>query len=389
MSKRKSRAAKTRRSEVAPAQRHELIGGQLTHAGSPTFGPSSVNETIALAVDTVYACCRIIADGVSSAIWSERIGNATIPASRIVRRPAASMTRRAWLWRVVASMALYSFCPIELVGGLDSEGVPLSLIPRSPAKFAIDQTGWRYAGESIDPADWRIVQRTLWPTVSPTEASIIRLARGLISELASMDAYGLDYWQNGGAPLTVLKTDQELFGTQAADARAAYQEARNAGPSYPLVLGKGFGVEGFGVDIANAQGTTAEQRQELVAGLARYWGLPPTIVNAPTLSGSMVYQNVAELGSFMVAYTLDPYAAAVADLLSEELPGDYVNGRHVTLDLSQLSKPAPGARAAYYQTMTSIGAMSVEEVRDAEGLPPMERAPDPAPVGATPAEVLP
>jgi hypothetical protein len=63
-------------------------------------------------VDTVYACCRLIADGVSSAVWAERRGNLQLPPSRIVRRPAQSMTRREWLWQVTATMALYSFCPL-------------------------------------------------------------------------------------------------------------------------------------------------------------------------------------------------------------------------------------------------------------------------------------
>jgi HK97 family phage portal protein len=381
----RKRERSARRSEVQVSARHELAGGQLIHGTGPTFGPSNVTETIALAVDTVYACCRLIADGVSSAVWSERRGNLTLPPSRIVRRPAAGMTRREWLWSVVASMALYSFCPLQVVGGVDSDGVPMSLVPRSPAKLARDPgTGaLRYDGRSVDESEWRVVRRTLWPTLGAAESSVIRLARDLIAEAGSMDAYSLDFWQNGGAPLTVLSTDQELFGTQATDARTAYQTAREAGPSYPLVLGKGMKVDGFGVDIAEAQGTTADQRAQLVASLARYWGVPPTFVNAPVLSGTMVYQTVADAGTYLVAYTLEPYAQAVADLLSEELPADYITGRYVTLGLDHLSKPSPGARASYYEVMERIGAMSVDEIRDAEGMPPIEGsvpAPEPAPV---------
>jgi phage portal protein BeeE len=382
--KRKHRDRAARRSEVAEVTaRHELIGGGLGHPTGATFGPSTVTETIALAVDTVYACCRIIADGVSSAVWSERRGNLTIPASRIVRRPAAGMTRREWLWAVAAAMALYSFCPLEAVGGDDSEGVPMSLVPRSPAKLRTDPTrGLMYDGRPVNEADWRIVRRTVWPSLGAAESAVIKLARDLIAEAGSMDAYSLDFWQNGGAPLTLLRTDQELFGSQGADARTAYREAREAGPSYPLVLGKGFDVKGFGVDIAEAQGTTADQRASLVASLARYWGVPPTFVNAPVLSGTMVYQTVADAGSYLVSYTLEPYAQAIADVLSEALPADYVSGRHVDLALDHLSRPSPGARASYYETMTRIGAMSIAEVRDAEGLAPVEAAPAPQPAPA-------
>jgi phage portal protein BeeE len=285
------------------------------------------------------------------------------------------MTRREWLWQVTATMALYSFCPLEVRGGLDSEGVPQSLVPRSPARFRQDDAGMRYDGQEVDPADWRIVRRSLWPSVRGFDASVIRLARDLIAQTGAMDAYGLDFWQNGGAPLTVLGTDQELFGTMAADAREAYRTAREAGPSWPLVLGKGFSVSGFGVDIAEAQGTTADQRAQMVASLARYWGVPPTFVNAPVLSGTMVYQTVADAGLFLAQYTLAPYADAVADLLSEELPGDYVTERHVTLSLDHLSRPSPASRVAFYQGMVGIGAMTPEEVRDAEDMPPIEVAP--------------
>jgi phage portal protein BeeE len=245
---------------------------------------------------------------------------------------------------------------------------------------------WTYDGTPIDPADWRIVQRTLWPTVGPAEGAVIKLARDMIAQAAAMDGYALEFWANGGAPLTVLRSDQELSKAQAQDAKATYAEARNAGPGLPLVLGKGLDISGFGVDIAQAQGTTADSRHELISSLGRYWGIPPNFLNAPVLSGNLVYQTVEAAGQYLVSYTLEPYAAAVADMMSELLPADYVTGRHVTLGLDHLSKPSPGARATYYQTMTAIGAMTVAEVRDAEGLPPQESPTTPTPV-AEPSEV--
>ena len=135
-------------------------------------------------------------------------------------------------------------------------------------------------------------------------------------------------------------------------------------------MGKGFSVDGFGVDIAQANSSTSDTRQDLVASLARYWGVPPNFVNAPVLSGS-----VADAGQYLVSYTLAPYTEAIADLLSEALPGDYVTGRHVDLNIDQLARPAPASRASYYEVMQRIGAISIEEIREAEGLPPQELAP--------------
>ena len=66
------------------------------------------SEAVALSVDALYACVRLISDGVASASWGEWRGLTRLPDSRLARRPMQRLTRRHWTWLVTSTMALYA-----------------------------------------------------------------------------------------------------------------------------------------------------------------------------------------------------------------------------------------------------------------------------------------
>ena len=103
----------------------------------PTFTHSGggAGERLVLGVDVVYACVRTIADAISGAQVNEWRGIDPLPPSRLTRRPMQRLTMREWLWKVASTLALYNVCPLISRGGEDSEGVPWSVVPVSPARL--------------------------------------------------------------------------------------------------------------------------------------------------------------------------------------------------------------------------------------------------------------
>jgi phage portal protein BeeE len=361
---------------VAQRQRVTFEGGVLD---TSEWRTGVVNAEAALGIDVFYACVRLIADGVASAPWGEWRGLVELEPSRLVLRPMASMTRREWTWRVAATMAIYSYCPLRIVGGLDSEGVPWSLVPLNPAALSRnpDSATFTYGTETIPLDDLRFVRRTSLPVASPDVQAIIRLAQDQLEAAASASQYVSAWWEAGGAPVVVLSTDQELTKDQGDEIAARWLERREKGPAFPAVLGKGAHANPFGANLGADEAHQAQDR--LIASVARFMGVPASYVNAPSYAGSLTYQNVQQAGLDLVRYTLDAYALPIGDLLGDQLPGDYIKGRTVRLDLRGLTLGDQLNRYQAWESALRAGWLDEDEVRQAEGYAPRETAAEPAP----------
>jgi len=312
----------------------------------------NVSEQTALAVDTVFASIRILSDLVADAQVGEFRGSERLPDSRLTRRPMATVTRRTWLWMVTATMALYNGCYLWERLGRDPDGVPYSLVPIAPSRVAWDDADSpRIDGEAVRFDSLRYIPRMTFPTVTPDLGTLLRLARQVIAAAWAADAYRTDFWENGGAPTIVLTTDQTVPAAKAVELRDAWAEARQSSPGKPAVLSSGLTVDELGADLG-ADGAT-RATSTLGTAVARYFGIPPWLLNVPSEAGNLVYANASAAGLDLVRYTLQPgYAGPIGDTLSDALPGDYLAGRRVILDLSHLTRGTVLEQAQAYAIAT-------------------------------------
>ena len=347
--KARRRAAELEAARPAVAERHGFeAGGLLGHDGTYSV---NVTEQVALAVDVVFACIRTLCWQIGDAKVGEYRGNELLPPSRLTLRPMASMTVRQWLWLVTATMALYTGTYLQRLGR-DSEGVPLSLRPLAPPR--VNWTGPRTVhvdGDEVDPDDLVWLPLLMFPTLSRDTAWLIRLAREAISAAWAADSYRADFWSNGGSPPYYLTSDQPLSGDDAVAIGDRWAERRTLNPGRPPVLGKGANVKELGANLGDAG--ASEATSKVGAAIARYFGVPSWLVNVPTEAGSLVYANSSSAGLDLVRYTLQPgYAGPIGDALSEELPGGYLTGRRVVLDLNHLTRGNRLEEARAYEIAT-------------------------------------
>lgn len=114
-----------------------------------------------------------------------------------------------------------------------------------------------------------------------------------------------------------------------------------------------------------------EARAANAVDIARLLNLPPMYVNADS-GASMTYSNVTQQGQQLLNTTLTPYLAAVAARLSMDdvLP----HGTVVVHDMDAWLRSDMPTRMAAYSAALAAGILTLEEVRQAEGLPPQEGA---------------
>jgi phage portal protein BeeE len=311
-----------------------------------------VSETTVAGLSAVVRCVSIISNALAGSQWRELDRNgAEIPASRLVRRPCEIYTRRDWTWRTVATMALHNRAHVWLVGGRDSEGVPWSAIPLRPEQVSPvgrgQVAGWwlppdayMVGGTRVATADVVTIDSAPWPGIDPELSGVLRLARQAFGMYLAADVYAARYWAAGGAPVTILKTDQHLTPEQAAEIGDRWAARRAQGPDYPAVLGNGADAKAWGADPTTQ--TAVDARRDMVADVARYFGLPVSMINAPSTGDSGQYRNVQADGITLVRHTLQAYADPLEAAWADLLPG----GRTVDIDVERFARPIPGAEPA-------------------------------------------
>ena len=346
--------------------------------GFPSTGgvlPYGLTATSAAGLPTVWRCLDVLANAVSQLEWSERRGNADLPLSRLTRRPSSFYTRREWVSLVVRTLALYDVCYLLKIGGEDSEGVPIGLWP-VPPQIIVPRTLDTYAytppteyvigKTTVSYEDLVILRRGPMPGIQDSLSGVINLARAKFGEAMAAQNYASRYWQAGGPPTTVLETEANLSDTQATSLGNRWAQKRSDGPDHPAILSNGLKARPFGADAASQSAVDA--RRDMVADVARYFGIPARMANAPSID-SQTYKTAQEENLDLLHYTLANYIGAIEDAITDLLPG----GREMKMVTSALTEGTQLARYQGYQLATGNAAwMSAAEAREAEGLPPQE-----------------
>lgn len=349
----------------------------------PASGAFPLTVIEAAGISAVRRCVTLIANGIAGQRWTEWQGLEQVkPVSRLVRRPAAMMSRREWVWRVVASMALTDISYLYMTGGVDDEGVPGSLLPMpkevlAPAGFAdpyglFPPTAYTLSGvPGTISGEYVIPMRSaFWPGVPPHLIGILNMARNAMMSAWASDAYQSKYWQAGGAPTTQITTEQELTDPQADSIAARWRERRSKGSDYPAVLGKGAKAEPWGADVTNT--LAVEARREISVEIANLFGVPARYLNITPTGSSSTYANLNDEALSLERFTLAGFVDPIQDVISDLLPDTSDDEeRFMLIDMTRLTRAGQEARYRAWAIATGNKPwMMPDEVRNEEGLAP-------------------
>lgn len=383
--KRSTSLTKIQTRAVVPSTSGAMIDTQVTTAISSLAIPSAafpLTVVEAAGVSAVRRCVTLIANAIAGQRWTEWEGEPPERlevVSRIVKRPAASMSRREWVWRMISSMALSDIVYVYMVGGVDDEGVPGSLLPLPkdaiapagmvdpwgifpPSQYTITGVSGTVSGEAVIP-----VRSAFWPGVPPHLHGILQMARNSLMSAWASDAYASRYWQAGGTPVTQISTEQELDNAQAEAIANRWRDRRSMGPDYPAVMGKGAHADPWGADVSSQLAT--EARRDISAEVANLFGVPSHYVNVNPPGSSMTYSNVQDEALSLDRFTLSGFYDPIQDLVSDLLPEE----RFMLIDMSRLTRASQESRFRAWQIATGGKPwMTAPEVRVEEGLAPSD-----------------
>jgi len=120
--------------------------------------------------------------------------------------------------------------------------------------------------------------------------------------------------------------------------------------------------------------------------IASIFKLPPAYIGG-SMGDSLTYQTVESNEIWLARHTLSPICVNIQSFLRTDRGIFPFSAWYPEFVLTALLRGDSTARSKYYKVMSDIGAMTVDEIRELENLPPME--PEDIPTDQTPPDQTP
>lgn len=179
-------------------------------------------------------------------------------------------------------------------------------------------------------------------------------------------------FKNGVLTTGVVSADRDLTKEQMDAAQQRIEEkyagALNAGR--PMVLNNGLQWQQISISPEDAQ--MLETRRFSVEEICRVFGVPPHMIGHTENSTSWGTGLEQQTLGFQ-KFTLRRRLKRIEQALQKQLmtPADRAQGISIEFNLEGLLRGDSEGRANFYREMSGIGAMTINEIRALENLPPV------------------
>lgn len=218
--------------------------------------------------------------------------------------------------------------------------------------------------------------------------AVLRRASEVIAAGRAAQQYDLAYYENGGQPSGVLRTDTDLGGyvtdpqgnpVKQADGSYLTRKDRlrneweriHAGPkgSHRLAI-LDHGLDYKPLAASNKDAQFVESREVSVKDVARFFGVPLYKLQ----EGKQAYGSNEQNAIEYVVSTLHPIITQYEEEQTWKLlsMSDQDKGLELRINLMAELKGDTGSRASWYRTMREIGGFSVNDLMALEDMPDVE-----------------
>jgi HK97 family phage portal protein len=193
-------------------------------------------------------------------------------------------------------------------------------------------------------------------------------AENLGISLAATD-YAATYFGNGGHVGGVLMSERQLTAEQKRDIAGDWKRKYGGdNKNSTAVLDLGFKYQPIGSKPSESQ--LLEARRFQVEEIARIFGVPLHLLFQLDRA---TFNNIEVMNAVFVQHTLTMYLERIEAELDKKLLSEKERETlEIRFDMNSLMRGDMGARAAYFNSLFQIAAISPNEIRKAEGLPTYE-----------------
>ena len=211
---------------------------------------------------------------------------------------------------------------------------------------------------------------------------VLRRASEVIASARPRQQHDLSYYEHGGQPSGVLRTDTDLGGMvkdpkdpekkiSKKDLLRREWERVHSGPTNANRLAiLDYGLDYKAISVTNRDAQFIESQEVAIRDIARYFGVPLYKLQ----EGKQSYNSNEQNGIEYVVGTLHPIVTQYEEEQTYKLlfPSQISQGLELRINMMAELRGDNAARGAWYRTMREIGAFSVNDIMALEDMPDVE-----------------
>lgn len=285
----------------------------------------------------------------------------------ILRRPNIDMSRAAFNAETVQSLAQRgnAYWLIKRSGPHAHEILNVELLDplRVHAWKDGDRTRYAYDGRDLRRSDLIHLKLTHQPGevlgLGPIQACMSTIRSALDTRTLA------DNWQTApGTGRGILSTDQDISDAQATKYGAQIREKLTAENGI-AVLGKNLTYSPLRLTPAELQFLESQEADALK--LARLFGLSQRQAMTAVAGSALTYSNIESEKQLYLTDTFMAYLTEIEDAYTQLAP----TGQTCRFNADAFLRPDTKTRYEAHQVGIASGFLTVDEVREIEGLPPL------------------
>ena len=352
----------------------------------PTAAGKTVNERSAMQLTAVYACVRILAEGIAGLPLhlykcgknGSREKAVDHPLYFLLHdEPNPEMTSFVFRETLMTHLLLYGNCYCQIIR--DGRGQVAALYPLMPNQMSVDrdEKGQLYytylrSGEEADTMKkgtvYLLPEDVLHIPALGFDGLVgyspIAMAENSIGMGLACEEYGAKFFANGAAPSGVLEHPGTIKDiTRLRESwNAIYGGSKNAGKVAILEEGMHYSP----ISISPNEAQFLETRKFQVDEIARIFHVPPHMIGDLERS---TFSNIEQQSLEFVKYTLNPWVcrweqALTRSLLSPKEKREY----SIKFNVDGLLRGDYQSRMNGYAVGRQNGWMSANDIRELENL---------------------
>jgi HK97 family phage portal protein len=294
-------------------------------------------------------------------------GGVEIDTPSLIKQPALNGNRTVFIEQTLTSLALHGNAYWRIHRPTPNEPIAeLEVLNPDWMSIELNDAGklknYKYGDKTLQP--WQVKHLSLLRIPgTPYGLGPVQAARASIRGAADLRNYSTNWFREGGTPNGILKTDHTLTEEQAAVYKERFEATQAAGRGV-AVLGQGTTYQPIMLTPADAQ--FLESQQFTRSEIALLFGVPASFMLADG-GNSMTYQNVQQTDLAFLKYTLTQYLEEIEQAFSDLLP----RGQEARFIVEGFLRADRETRFAGHAVALSSKFMTVNEIREIEGLPPL------------------
>lgn len=343
-----------------------------------TFSGTNINADTAYTVPAVFSAVNLISTTLATLpldvfIRDDGTRKPFRPKPAWVARPDVDLTREAFYSSVFTSMLLEGNAFIRVFSNRRNEVVNLVVLNPLSVRVTRNSVGrlqFNVEGEAETLTSDEII--FIPDLVKPGQVRGIARTEALKESFGlamGLERYAQTFFGMGTTLSGVIEFPGQLSAAQADDLRRGFDQAHRGWQKAHRtgVLTGGATFKPTQVDPEKSQ--ALEARRMAVEDVARAFNIPPHLLGLP---GTNTYASVEQNNLAWVTHSLRPLASKVESAMST-LMSRYRGGSEAFLrfNLDGLLRADLQSRTSSYSTMLQAGAMSINEVRTLEDMPPV------------------